>query len=259
VSAASRAQPIVVGGTGGSGTRLVVQVLRELGVYMGSRVNRADDAVWMARFDWRFGRRIVRDERAAPRKRGLAVAGRTATIRAAFRVARTLHLRGYGGGRWGWKHPHSYLLIPFLHTVCPELRFIHLVRNGLDMATSANLRQLRRYGDLLLEPAEQGSDADVRAALFWSRANHVARHAGERLLGDRYVCLRFEDLCTHPAASISDLARRLGLEPAAAAVERAARLPAPPASMGRGSELAADVQATLRTAAHDGLLEFGYA
>ena len=38
--------PVAIGGVGGSGTRLIAQLLMELGVYMGSDRNDANDNLW---------------------------------------------------------------------------------------------------------------------------------------------------------------------------------------------------------------------
>ncbi len=40
--------PIVVGGVGGSGTRVVVEVLRQLGIYTGAELTKAGDNEWFA-------------------------------------------------------------------------------------------------------------------------------------------------------------------------------------------------------------------
>lgn len=44
------AWPVVVAGLSGSGTRLVVAILRSAGVYMGSKVNATEDALAFRRF-----------------------------------------------------------------------------------------------------------------------------------------------------------------------------------------------------------------
>ena len=38
--------PVVIGGVGGSGTRVVVEIMRRLGVYTGSDLNKAGDNKW---------------------------------------------------------------------------------------------------------------------------------------------------------------------------------------------------------------------
>ena len=40
------------------------------------------------------------------------------------------------GRPWGWKEPRSIYLLPFFHRHLPALRFLHVVRDGRDMALS---------------------------------------------------------------------------------------------------------------------------
>lgn len=254
--------PIVVGCTGGSGSRVISQILRELGVFMGDECNKADDAIPFCEFDWRWGRYIMLASGAhTPKGQALQVARPLlhASARRVLRRKINRHLRPSTGGRWGWKHPHSYLLLPFLQSQLPRMRFVHLVRDGLDMATSSNQRQVRRYGDLFVTQAERHLDPAVLAACFWSRANIAAYEAGQRHLGDRYVCLRFEDLCEHPLESVTMLARRLQIPASASDLQRAAALPASPATVGRGLELATGSLRWAYRAAVPALERFGYA
>src|SRR3954471_11566351 len=58
---AMRDDPVVIGGTGGSGTRVVARMLRTAGVFMGGRLNSADDALDLAEFDWTWGLDLLRD------------------------------------------------------------------------------------------------------------------------------------------------------------------------------------------------------
>ncbi len=249
--------PIVVGGTGGSGTRVVVQVLRSLGVYMDPVYDKREDSIPMGRFDRRWGRRVIVHCGESP---GTRVSDRVAgaLARAAFGRARRGQLRHYPGGRWGWKHPHSYLFIPFLQRMLPRMQFIHLVRNGLDMAISDNLGQLRRYGDLFMTPGERSAGDARAAALFWSRANLHARRTGTDVLGTRYVCVRFEDLCEEPLATITEMSNKLGIAASADALAQAAQFPKRPSTAGRAQNLAADVRAAMRESAREALDAFGY-
>lgn len=250
--------PIVIGGTGGSGTRVVVTVLRSLGVFMGHTYDQREDSIPMGRFDRRWGKRLVVEFSGEPQPGPQHELVR-ATARFAFSRARDHQMREYPGGQWGWKHPHSYLFIPFLHERFPEMRFVHLVRNGMDMAISDNLGQMRRYGHLFVAPIERLHGDAAVAALFWSRANLHALESGTGELGDRYIRVRFEDLCDRPLETITDLAQRLRIDATDEALEAAARLPRRPSSAGRAGALPADVQAAMRELAQPGLRAFGYA
>ena len=80
----------------------------------------------------------------------------------------------------------------------PSARFVHVVRDGRDMAYSPNQYQVRHYGDLLLTPDERRWSQPLRSIVVWSRLNLEAADYADRHLPDRYLLVRFEDLCASP-------------------------------------------------------------
>lgn len=209
--------PLVIGGTGGSGTRAVARILVRAGWFMGSRLNRSEDALDIADFDWRHGPQVVRS-------------GASDEIRAEFEAALAAHLRDRPAGtdRWGWKHPQSYLLLAFLADRFPGLRFIQVVRDGRDIALARNHNQVALYGDHALGPGDPSDP--VRRIAFWAWANDRAIEQRAALLGDRSMCVRLEDLCRAPEPT----GRRLLAFAGAAGAEPAVDEIVPPASLGRG-------------------------
>jgi choline-sulfatase len=245
--------PVVVGGTGGSGTRVVARILIALGVDMGATRNPADDSLPFAAFDWRWGREVVAAQLA---HRGAS--GRLGDARRALEsVLRTQASRT--GAPWGWKHPHSYLLLPFLRDAVDGLRFVHVMRDGRDNALSSNQRQLDHYGPLLLGPNDGITDRRCRAAAFWSRANGLAADTGQAELTDAYMRLRLEDLCADPAAGVDALIAFAGVHPREEQRATAIALVTAPASLGRWRAAPPSLRAALEQAARQGLTRFGYA
>lgn len=192
--------PLIIGGSGGSGTRVVARVVEAAGAYMGTRVNAAHDALDFAEFDWIWGLRLLRG-------------GASSQIEEAFERALQRHLAGRPDGveAWGWKHPHSYLLIPHLARRFPEMRFVHVVRDGRDVALSPNQQQLGRYGDLALGDGDDQEPA--RRMRFWAWANAIAADQGESLLGARYLRVGLEELCADPHEVAARVAGHAGLDP----------------------------------------------
>jgi hypothetical protein len=234
--------PLVIGGLGGSGTRPVARIIARTGRFMGVNLNPPHDSMDMAEFDWRYGLDYLQ-------------AGETAEIRQAFDAALAAHLAPMDetARGWGWKHPHSHLLIRLLADRFDELRFVHVIRDGRDMAFSKNQAQLGRYGLFALGP---GDDEDpVRRIRFWAWANMRAADEGENLLGDRYLLMRFEDLCREPDATMNRLLRF---------AQAPDDVPAPldevtaPASLGRAGEAHPEHIDALEGAAGDALKRFGY-
>jgi hypothetical protein len=175
----------------------------------------------------------------------------------AFRPAVDVHLAARPPqSPWGWKTPRSLYLLPFLDRRLPGLRFLHVVRDGRDMAFSSNQLQLTAFGGILLGPEHDGLGAPERSIALWSRANCAAADFGERELGPRYARVRFEDLCRDPVGEAEAILRFFGLDPSVAAVAHTEV--ESPASIGRWREHP-ELHASLARHGAEGLARFGYA
>jgi hypothetical protein len=243
--------PTLVGALGGSGTRVVARLLRRAGLYMGSDLNEAEDSepvmgfydVWLRRYLERDG--ALGDEAAvAQRDLDRALGRHLAGLRDRSRA-------------WGVKVPRSILMLRFWHDVFPELRFVHVVRSGLDMAYSDDRNQLWMVGDLLLESEERALDEPERAMAYWQRVNLQAADYGEQHLAQRYLRLRFEDVCARPLEAFARLCELVGSRPGTASgVEEVV---VPPSSLGRWRGRPAAEVERLREIGALGLRRFGYA
>ena len=230
-------EPGVIGATGGSGTRVLAAVVRRGGMFVGSDLNRSLDALDFAAF---FDRWVGRE--LAPEA--------TAELRAL--VAR--QHKEAGGQPWGWKEPRSVYLLPFLAAELPGLRFLHVVRDGRDMAFSENQVQLRKHGDAVLGASEEPEA--LRSIALWREINVRAADFGERELGDRYLRIRFEDLCAEPAARVAEVLCFFGLDGDAERIA-ADELQVPP-TLGRWREADPELRVALSEHAADALERFGY-
>ena len=191
--------PAVVGATGGSGTRAVARILRGAGLFIGTELNESEDA-------WKFGGYSDRwiDVCLSHRERGLPEDVEHAMLAdlEALLAEHCAPLESLSR-RWGWKEPRSIYLLPFFDRHLPALRFLHIVRDGRDMALSANQNQLRKHG--AAAPIPTGLPPAVRSIALWAWINLEAARYGEAQLGGRYLRIRYEDLCTRPV----DIARTL--------------------------------------------------
>lgn len=234
--------PIVIGGTGGSGTRLVARLLRRMGVELGGNVNAAEDALPFV---------SIYDRYISAHLRGATIDLKR--FEAELFEAIRGHVDPEGKAAWGWKNPRSILLLPVLDSVVPGLRFVHVIRHGLDMAVSSNQNQTLLYAPAVLGPACEDLPMEVRSALLWKRVNETAADYGRLRMSGRYFLLRYEDVCADPAGSLAPVAAALGLttpadgwnEPIALAVHR-------------WTSLDPALLTELRTRIGDALERFGY-
>ncbi len=248
-------EPTVIGATGGSGTRVIARILRRAGVFMGSQLNRAEDSIPLAMFcnrwvnDYTTRAELVdeheaqRLEAAMVRSFGEALEDHWGRPEAVFRS-------------WGWKAPTSMYLLPFFHRHFPRLRFVHLVRDGRDMAFSKNENQLRKHGSLYLSEEQQHLSRPEQLITLWSHANLAVVDYGERELGDRYLRVRFEDLCADPMTVVGHLLDFAGLD---TNLQDIVPLEIePPASLGRWREQDDRILRDLHRIGEVPLRRFGY-
>ena len=164
---------------------------------------------------------------------------------------------GCAGERWGWKAPRTIYVLPFLHAQFSGLKFIHVIRDGRDMAFSKNQNQLRKHGRAIQTLTERWSyPKPVRSILLWERVNLRAALYGEMHLRENYLLLRFEDLCR---ASIQSTRRIMQFLHANVDVDAIARAEiSPPSSIGRWQEQSPEMVAEIEQAAAVALKKFGY-
>ena len=109
----------------------------------------------------------------------------------AMRDVFALYADQAGKSRYAEKTPTNVVHMPFLARTFPEARFIHLIRDGRDVALS--------YLD-----ADFGVESLGEAAIYWRRFVRKGRRDGQRL-GSRYREIRYEDLVADPEASLRSL------------------------------------------------------
>ena len=242
--------PVAVGGVGGSGTRLIAGLLRDSGIFMGNQLNASNDLLWFTllfkhehacdmedeEFDQlvdilvaglaggapldagALARVAELADAATARDPGLQAAAAASSLVEA--AARPAHRR-----RWGWKEPNTHIVIERLWQRLPDLRYVHVVRHGVDMAFSSNQNQLALWGRRVL-----GSTGDLsprRSLRYWCRV-HRHQQALFAANSQRMYWLDYDDFCREPEEEFARLARFLQLPPAVTPDLSVVRRPAEP-------------------------------
>ena len=104
-----------------------------------------------------------------------------------------------GKERWGDKTPRYVERIPFLAELFPEARFVHLVRDGRDVALS--------YANVPFGPKTV-----AKAAALWARRVRMGVADGRPLGESRYKEFRYEDLVDDAEATTKSLCAFLDIE-----------------------------------------------
>lgn len=98
--------------------------------------------------------------------------------------------------------------LPTLHALWPAARFVHLIRDGRDVALSV-LNWKEKPGASRLPTWDD--DRVMTTALWWSRNVALAREAGSALPSGLYHELRYEALVTRPEEQCAALCTFLDL------------------------------------------------
>lgn len=240
---------VCVGGVGGSGTRIVARILSESGIFIGTNVNDSLD-----NFDYPH----------APLLKALFDATTQTEIKRLVHeplaeFERTMHQQrlahGQGAVHWGWKVPTAFYLLHFSASYFLNLRYIHVIRHGLDMAFSRNQNQLRNWGPRLgISPSP--ADDPVASLSYWIEANRFALDQARRVVGNNFLLVNFDELCDNPIRVILAMTHFLGIECPPAQVQALASLVVPPESRGRYSRV--DWRKIISTEQLKALESFGF-
>lgn len=225
--------PVAVGGIGGSGTRVIAAILRRFGYYLGSDLNEALDNLWftllfkrqslwpihshraeigrlMQLFVCTMTRRQQQPEEGDLRLLAVCRAEATEELPLEWRERRYRSLLDamrdqpdQSVTRWGWKEPNTHVVFPELKRSVPDLRYIHVIRHGVDMALSSNQNQLRHWGRCILgRPVNPNEPADSLA--FWCEVHRRLMEMDERH-GTNTMLLNFDKFCREPRAGLQSL------------------------------------------------------
>lgn len=187
---------------------------------------------------------------------------------------------GDGGRRFVEKNPENCFIVPFLQRTFPDARFVHIVRDGRDVALSHAAKPWLSAGSAgsgtrgrggqawgpwprwWVEPERREEFARAsdltRTAWSWRRFTESARRALAELPRDRVLDLRYEDVVRQPEAAAADIAGFFGHSEPPRPL-RAALAEASPDKIGRWRDgLDAEGLADVEREAGDLLRELGY-
>lgn len=152
--------PIVITGVHRSGTTLIAESLRRLGVFLGARRDPNGEAYFFLRLnEWVMRRAGGAWDYPLPTAAFLQQEHFFQdSLRILEEQLRSFRFAAFTGflaylfsGRrpdsawaWGWKDPRTIFTFPLWARLFPDLRLIYVVRNGVDVASSLAVREHRR-------------------------------------------------------------------------------------------------------------------
>jgi hypothetical protein len=120
----------------------------------------------------------------------------------------------------------------------PQTRYIHVVRNGLDMAYSKNQNQPRLWGvDILGRPYDASHSFSLS---YWCAVHRRILHWKE-IYPDNILIVQFESLCASPIAEIARILDFCRISYDKNTLENLSRLVIAPPTIGRHQSYQSDI------------------
>jgi len=235
VSRLRQSQPLIVLGMHRSGTSLTVRLLHDLGIHMGSWLSRDAESVHFQRLNRRIfaaaGSKWAEVSNLLRQMESPAfVAQQTSKVQHALFTAhlplRKTVIAGFFGTElwqrieqgespaWGWKDPRTSLTFPVWLPVFPRARWLHILRNGVDVAISIHRRSLKQRRKLRnrLFPIDYSAatlDFGYSFRLWEQYLSFILTHKHEIPAG-QYLEVRYEDLLADPETHLRQIVDFVG-------------------------------------------------
>lgn len=249
--------PIAVGGVGGSGTRVIAQLLMHLGFYLGDDLNDPNDNLWYTLLFKRIdllhapqdqfvqAAELFRNAmllRQPWTQQQIDAIDRIAAIKNPLHSTNWLQQRAqslknavatkhHTSTPWGWKEPNTHVFLDHILPLFPGMKYIHVMRSGLDMAYSSNQNQLRMWGPHFLQT--HTIEINPHYSLkYWCAAHRRVNQLGSQL-GHHFLLLNFDLLCKQPQQQIQTLLNFIDCPVTKSQLNDLADLIKPPQSIGR--------------------------
>jgi hypothetical protein len=246
--------PVVIGGVGGSGTRLIAQILHELGYYIGSDLNESYGNLWFTLLFKRI-EIISASDKEITELVEIFIKGMTGVdtfTSEQVNIVNQLSLKDREqhsadwlmqrahsilsnssklppSSRWGWKEPNTHIILDRIIPYFPNMKYIFVVRNGLDMAFSRNQNQLLLWGRFFV--GDKCVASPYFSLKYWCAVHKRILEVG-RLMDSNFFLLNYDDFCLNPNNWMKPLCDFLGL-PEMNNQTRITKLIHPPDSLGR--------------------------
>jgi hypothetical protein len=218
-----QAQPLIVLGMHRSGTSLIVRLLNDLGIHMGSWLSRDAESVHFQRLnrrifaaagsDWAEVDALIQQMESAAFVERQTERVQQALYRARFPFRKPVIVDFFGpelwarmsqgaSPAWGWKDPRTSLTFPIWLPIFPQARWLHILRNGVDVAISIHRRSQKQQRKLRNRVFPIDYDS---ATLDFTHCFHLWEQHLSFLLAhkhqipeDQYLEVRYEDLLANP-------------------------------------------------------------
>ncbi|GAA0423720.1 sulfotransferase [Cocleimonas flava] len=246
--------PIAIGGVGGSGTRLLASCLEELNYYIGSDLNKAKDNLWFTllfkHIDvLKYSNEQIHDllniflqgmltkEPLTQEQQNIVKAliheHRHLPVEFFQERANSLfssHEETPITRNWAWKEPNTHIILDRLVNLMPNMKYIHVMRNGLDMAHSANQNQQFLWGEKFI--GKNFKQTPHYSLKYWCIV-HKRLLEITKSMGSNFLLINYDNFCINPGTEIPKLLDFLNVPIKERNIDKLKSFIKPPVSIGR--------------------------
>lgn len=206
-------RPIIVLGRGKSGTRLLPRCLENIGVAMSIKPQMTsgdvDDFVFR-----KIVKQLARKNLFVDHAQDVSNADFELFQKSALRLYQKIAKNSNSVNAWGWKYPETYLIAPLVFRCFPHARFIHIIRDGRDVAFRQHLTDdpsTPLGHDILQSLNALDQPQHIRAALSWKFQVEKYARFTQQIPQHNQLELRYEAFCANPLASFERIAEFLDI------------------------------------------------
>jgi len=218
---------IGIGALGGSGTRAVAEVFLQLGIFMGDDLNKPNDNLLFTRLfknpKWYINSSLDEKEMRLRifqkcmegEKLNLnelkelykaAYTNPTYKTKMFYFLKKLKYLSGTSKKNdiWGWKEPNTQIFVTDILNFFFQLKYIHVVRHGLDMAFSKNIQQLNNWGwkyNIKVFGNENENELAIKQLNYWIESNKDVIEKSKNY-NDRILFINHSNFCQNPTIEI---------------------------------------------------------
>lgn len=254
--------PVAIGGVGGSGTRLIAAILAKLDFHMGNDLNRANDNLAFTLLFKQKSLWPLTENREAIQQ-SIAIFLSTMYFEKPLEEYDILRVKELAGKArlnapeewlqeraeklikvdsgirrhelWGWKEPNTHIFLPALLDTIKGMKYIHVMRHGLDMAYSANQAQVKLWSKALTGKAV--NDVTPGESFhYWCAAHRRVLDLGSDMGAD-FLLLNFDKFCLSPNSEMRSLLAFLEIDPGPKVYQSLIDMVRRPASIGRHKDM----------------------
>lgn len=211
-------KPLIIIGCHRSGTSLLSSALEARGCFLGAKLNNHFEAAFLLNlnvsiFDFAEGKwdqpivvsSKLGDKEFYVRSRNWLhrQMGSLKFFRDYWGLKNYLSFRVKRFPLWGWKDPRNTVTLPLWLDLFPQAKVIHICRNGIDVAQSLRVRELRRRSR---NPLISQKCRDLDGAFsVWAEYEQIALENSRYLNPTQYIRIRYEDMLLYPEREFDKL------------------------------------------------------